>query len=60
MSYAYLTDIAYITTQKVLKKTPLSADAIVRREYIKKHRFSVKIDSNTQKCKLVVTEKYKE
>lgn len=60
MNYVYLTNATYTTTEKILKKTPLSADAIARREYIKKHKFSVKIDSNTQKCQLVVTEKDKE
>ena len=60
MNYVYPTNATYITTKKMLKETPLSEDAIARREYIKKHKFSVKIDSSTQKCQLVVIKKDKE
>lgn len=60
MNYVYPTNATYTTTEKILKKTPLSAEAKARREYIKNHKFSVKVDSDTQKCQLVVTAKDKE
>ena len=59
MNYVYPSNKPYTTTKKVLKKTPLSEEALARREYIRSHKFSVEIDSNTHKCLLVVTEKDK-
>lgn len=59
MNYVYPNNTTYTTTEKILKKTPLSEEAKVRREYIKNHKFSVKVDSETQKCQLVVTAKDK-
>ena len=59
MNYVYPNNTAYTTTEKILKKTPLSEEAKVRREYIRNHKFSVKVDSETQKCQLVVTAKDK-
>ena len=59
MNYVYPNNTTYTTTEKILKKTPLSEEAKVRREYIRNHKFSVKVDSETQKCQLVVTAKDK-
>lgn len=59
MNYAYPNNATYTTTEKILKKTPLSEEARARREYIRNHKFSVKVDSETQKCELVVTAKDK-
>lgn len=57
MNFAYPSDKPYLTTKKTLKKTSLSERALVRSSYIRAHNFSVVIDSSTQKCQLVVTEK---
>ncbi|MDY3368287.1 hypothetical protein [Zhenhengia yiwuensis] len=57
MNYAYPTDNTYVTHQKSLKKTPLSAEAKERRAYIRSHKFAVDIDAKTQRCTLIVTEK---
>lgn len=57
MNYAYPTDNTYTTTKKILKKTPLNAEAKERRAYIRSHKFSVEVDQETQKCKLNVSEK---
>ncbi|MEG0502981.1 MAG: hypothetical protein RSD06_05165 [Bacilli bacterium] len=59
MNYVYPNNATYTTTEKILKKTPLSEEARARREYIRNHKFSVKVDSETQKCQLVVTAKDK-
>ncbi|MDA3733585.1 hypothetical protein PBV87_19080 [Niameybacter massiliensis] len=59
MNYAYPNNTTYTTTEKILKKTPLSEEARARSEYIRNHKFSVKVDSETQKCQLVVTAKDK-
>ena len=59
MNYVYPTNTTYTTTEKMLKKTPLSAEAKERRDYIRSHKFSVQVDSQTQKCRLIVTEKDK-
>lgn len=59
MNYVYPNNTTYTTTEKILKKTPLSEEARARREYIRNHKFSVKVDSETQKCQLVVTAKDK-
>ena len=57
MNYAYPTNTTYTTIEKILKKTPLSAEAKERRDYIRSHKFSVQVDSQTQQCRLIVTEK---
>ena len=59
MNYAHPNNTTYTTTEKILKKTPLSEEARARSEYIRNHKFSVKVDSETQKCQLVVTAKDK-
>lgn len=59
MNYVYPNNATYTTTEKILKKTPLSEEAMARREYIRNHKFSVKVDSETKKCQLVVTAKDK-
>lgn len=59
MNYVYPNNATYTTTEKILKTTPLSEEARARREYIRNHKFSVKVDSETQKCQLVVTAKDK-
>ena len=57
MNYAYPTDHTYVTHQKNLKNTPLSAEAKERRAYIRSHKFDIDVDTKTQICTLVVTEK---
>nr|WP_302597371.1 hypothetical protein [uncultured Cellulosilyticum sp.] len=57
MNYVYSANTTYTTTEKILKRTPLSPEAKERRDYIRSHKFSVQVDSQTQKCRLIVTEK---
>lgn len=59
MNFAYPTDHTYVTHQKNLKKTPLSAEAKERRAYIRSHKFAVDVNTDTQRCTLIVTEKRK-